>query len=328
MGRVHTRVVPARVGLVGNPSDGYGGAVVAAPVAAWSATVTVRPSDRVRIAGGGAPEQWPSWAAFVEQVSADGHHGPQRVLTAALARAVDHLGDPPPGVDLEWSTTVPRSVGLAGSSALAVGVIGATAEMWGHDLDPRVVAALALRAETHDLGIAAGWQDRIVQAFDAPVLVDTAAMERSSGVEVPAVRVLRPPAPVPLVIGWIVGAADESGTYHDEVRSRSGELAEPMAQLGTAARRAADILETGDLAAFADLVDRTWLIRRAAVPLRPDQAGLVESVRRLGVAATTPGSGGAVVAVPLDAAAGDAVAGELDRLGARVARSDISSPRS
>ena len=326
MGAVHTRVVPARVGLVGNPSDGYGGAVVAAPFAALSATVTVRPSDRVTISGGGAREHWPSTAAFSDQVSTDGHHGPQRILTAALARVIGHL-DGSAGIDVAWSTTVPRSVGLAGSSALAVGVIGAAAAMWGHHLDPRVVAALALRAETDDLGIAAGWQDRIVQAFDAPVLVDTAALEWCEGIEVPTVRVLRPPAPVSLVIGWIDGAADESGTYHGAVRVRSDELREPMAQLGAAARRAAEALDAGDRGRFADLVDRTWLIRRSVVPLRPDHAALVESVRRLGVAATTPGSGGAVVAVPRDADADRRVGRELARLGASVVRLEVSSRR-
>ena len=36
-----TAVVPARAGLVGNPSDGYGGAVLAIPVTALAASVTV-----------------------------------------------------------------------------------------------------------------------------------------------------------------------------------------------------------------------------------------------------------------------------------------------
>ena len=66
------------------------------------------------------------------------------------------------------STTIPRSVGLAGSSAIVIAALRAA----GVDLEPPEVAELALAIERDDLGIAAGLQDRAVQAFDQPVLVD------------------------------------------------------------------------------------------------------------------------------------------------------------
>lgn len=316
----HTSVVPARVGLVGNPSDGYGGAVIAAPIDACAASVTAYPSDRVSIIGGGATEQWPSPSAFAEHVTAAGHVGPQRLLTAALRRVADHVG-PAGGVEVHWSTDIPRSVGLAGSSALVVAAIESVLAVWGEHLDQRVVAALALRAETDDLGIAAGWQDRIVQAVRSPVLVDTASFDRCGDVDVPVVRRVRPVAP--LVVGWLESAADESGTYHAGVRARS-EAQHPrsdvwrssLTELGDLARRAADAADADDRVTFAALADRTWSVRQSVVPLRADHTELVESVRRLGVAATTPGSGGSVVAVPLDDETVGRVTRHLDQLGA------------
>ncbi len=264
---------------------------------------------------------WSSVDAFVDDVRRSGHPGPQRIVTAALVRCAVHLrerGRAVPDLQLAWSTGIPRSVGLAGSSAIAVGVIDAVAAAADHHLDPLVVAALALDAEVTELGIAAGWQDRVVQSVGRPVLVDTAEMLERDGTVVPTVRELRPATPLRLVVGWDPSSASDSGRYHGSLRRRADEISAAMAELAELARRSADALEAGALGTFADGVDRTWRIRRRAVPLRPDHAALVDAVGATGVAATTPGSGGSVVAVVADAAAGaDEIRVVTELLGAR-----------
>jgi glucuronokinase len=325
-----TWAVPARVGLVGNPSDGHGGAVVAAPFPQRAATATVRPADEVVIAGPGVEHRWPTLDAFLDSVGTAGHPVSQRILTASLRIAVEHVGERVAGrvrsVRLDWATTVPRSVGLAGSSALAVAAIGALAETWGMPMDRRVMAALALRAEVDELGIAAGWQDRIVQSVGAPVLVDVTATEVCDGLVVPRVRHLQPPRALPIVVGWLDSAASGSGTYHAAVRERAASLTTPMAQLGELARAAADTVDAGDVGRLAELVDATWRLRQSAAPLRADHAALVEAVRATGVAATTPGSGGAVVAVPTDADAMSAATAALAEQGAQWCTSELRAP--
>jgi glucuronokinase len=321
-----TVVVPARVGLVGNPSDGHGGAVVAAPFDQRAATVHVRPYDELAIAGPGVEHRWASLDDFLRSVATAGHPRSQRILTAALRCAVDHVtarsGQPRP-VRLEWATTVPRSVGLAGSSALAVATIRALADAWNTHLDERVVAALALRAEVDELGVAAGWQDRIVQAVGVPVLVDVASIETCDGYAVPLVRRLTPPRPIEVIVGWLASASADSGSYHGALRERADSLAEPMAQLGELARSAAEAVDAGDVARLADLVDATWRLRQSIVPLRPDHTALVEAVRGHGITATTPGSGGAVVAVPIDATEMSTATTALADHGAQWCRVDL-----
>src|SRR4051794_26294513 len=162
---VVVRRVPARVGLVGNPSDGYGGAVLGTVVPAIAATVSAERCAGIEMCGPAGVEAWPTTTAWRRHVDGHGHVGEQRIIGAALQTLVDHVGrrgrtTVETAVRLTWSTDIPRSVGLAGSSALAVGVISAAAALWGLDLDARVLAALALRAEREVLGIAAGWQDR------------------------------------------------------------------------------------------------------------------------------------------------------------------------
>jgi glucuronokinase len=321
-----TRTVPARVGLVGNPSDGYGGAVLATVVPRLVATVTATTSDEVAFRGGGAIERWPSIGHWTAHITAAGHGEAQRIISAALWTLDEHVargGDRPRvGVSIEWRTDVPRSVGLAGSSALAVAVIDAAACVWGVELDRRVVAALALRAERDVLGIAAGWQDRIVQAFGTTVLVDASEMEVVDGIRVPSVSQPSLPssAALDLLVGWSDGSATSSDDYHAPLRRRADELAAPMAALADAARRSAAALAAGDLDAFSAAVDATWTIRQSCAPLRPDHAALVELVRSTGVVATTPGSGGAVVGIAVDAEAAARAVDALTLAGCRSIR--------
>jgi glucuronokinase len=205
-------------------------------------------------------------------------------------------------------STIPRSVGLAGSSALAVAAIDALAAWWAIALDRRVVAALALAAEAEVLGIPAGWQDRVVQAERTAVLVDAAQMDVVDGLEVPAVRRLAGSpgggAGARLVVGWSATAASDSSGYHAGLRADQrddpGRHRSAMAELAALARRAADAWDVGDVGGVAAAMDEGWRIRQRVAPLRPDHAAIVEIARRAGVAATTPGSGGAVIAIAED----------------------------
>ena len=84
---------------------------------------------------------------------------------------------------MRYATTIPRQRGLAGSSAIVVAALNCLLEFYG--AEPLVPASarpgIALRAE-EALGIAAGWQDRVVQARGAG----------SSPLAAPARRATRP----------------------------------------------------------------------------------------------------------------------------------------
>ena len=302
--------VPARVGLAGNPSDGFGGAVLSTIVPGLDACVTAAPSGTVVVAGPHLTEEWPSVAVWLEDAGRNGHVGAQRIITASLWTLVTHLRRSAPrvavpsGVTVSWHTGIPASVGLAGSSALAVATIDAVRQCWGLRLDRRVCAALALSAERDVLGIAAGWQDRIVQAFGRTVLVDAGSMADIDGLSVPRVDVVEPAeamAGVRLVVGWREALGSSSDDYHAPLRIDSRSLAAPMAELAEVARRASRSVELGDVDGLSAAMDDTWRIRQSSAPLRPEHAALVEAVRGSGVAATTPGSGGSVVALCGDA---------------------------
>lgn len=313
VGRAH-----ARAGVAGNPSDALGGAALAVPVTAMSARVRIRPAERLTVRSAGA-SGWASVDELAEHVARVGHDGGDRLVTAAMVTLRSHLvahdvaPDPSPFA-LDWDTDIPRSVGLAGSSALVIATMRALCVHWGVELEPSLLAQLALSAEVDQLGIAAGWMDRAVQAHDRPVLVDRRA---DPDAVVPAMRVVEPSAPVELLVAWDPAGASPSGRLHSSLRDRyeSGdtEVAAAVDDLVDVARRAAEALARADVVALADEVDRSCALRRRLGALDDATAALVSAVRSAGGVATSAGSGGAVLVVPTSRSVPE-IADLLDRV--------------
>lgn len=262
--------VAARAGLAGNPSDAYGGAAVAVPVPALAATVEVVDTPAFRVVGN------PDGAVLV---------------TAAVARLARRAGVDERGFELRWSTTIPRSVGLAGSSAIVIGTLRAAAARWGVTLAPQELARMALAVEVEDVGIAAGLMDRAVQALGVPVLVD--------GDEARPLRV--PDDPPSVVVAWRASAAQSSHAVHGPLRARfdAGDhvVVEAMAELAELGREAAQAIEGGDRESLAGCVRATFLRRLALGIVGPDTLDLVTGLEVAGLAATSAGSGGSAVGV-------------------------------
>jgi glucuronokinase len=261
--------VPARAGLAGNPSDAYGGAAVAVPIPDLAATVEVHDAPAFEVAG-----------------PADG----RRLIEAAVRRLARRAGREDDTFEVGWTTTIPREVGLAGSSALIIATMQALCARWELAIPPIELAHMALAVEVEDLGIAAGIMDRAVQAFGVPVLVDGDGA-RSLACE-----------PMPrLVIAWSSSAAAPSHQVHGPLRARfhagEADVVAAMDRLAATARAAAQALEDGDLDALSACVRVTYAARVGLGVVGPEVAAMVESLTRLGVAATSAGSGGAVVGV-------------------------------
>jgi glucuronokinase len=287
-------VVPARTGLAGHPSDAFGGAVLAAPIEQLTAIVTAGPADDVVV----GDRRFADLAALC----ASEHHGESALLTAAVARLTSWMrtsGVAPPstGFTLTWRTTIPRSVGLAGSSALVVGALRSLAAMWGIPIADVDGPRLALEVEADVLGIAAGPQDRLVQWHATTLLMDFAAEQWS-------VQPVRPPEPIELLVCWSDTPPHSSDATHAPLQARRGDrdVRERMATLAAIARDAASALEAGDIGALGTCMDTGFEHRRALVPLDPSHVALVDAMRGLGAAATYTGSGGAVVALAVDVA--------------------------
>lgn len=261
---------PARAALAGNPSDGYGGAVLAVTLDSMAARVVAEPAGSV----------------IVE---------PASPLVEAAAR---RLGV---AARLRWTTTVPRSVGLGGSSALVIATLRAF-----RDMDPAELAELALAVEVEDLGIAAGPQDRYAQAYGGLTFMDFGGRQaKCESLE----TALLPP----LVVAWHEGASEDSGVVHDRLRNDFD--VDGMRRLADAAREARAALLVGDRRTFARAVDVSFDERRELMALDPRHVEMIAAARAAGASANYTGSGGAIVAVCEDGEHRARVEGAMTAIG-------------
>lgn len=300
-------VCAARAGVAGNPSDALGGAALAVPVHELCARVELRRSDRLRIRSERSELGWASVTELVQHAARFGHEGGARLVSAAIVTLVNELVRhgielAPDPFEVVWSTDIPRSVGLAGSSALVIATMRALLQQWHATLAPEVMAALALEAESVELGVAAGWMDRATQAHELPTLVDTRRMHDARGHAIPEMRAVSPREPIELVVAWDPEGAAPSGRLHGGLRERAA-AGEPLVHdavegLVAAAHAAADAVEHGDHAALRDAVRSTCSWREALGALDATTARLVALAEGEGAAASSAGSGGAVLVVP------------------------------
>ena len=266
-------VVPARAALAGNPSDGYGGAVLAVAFddrAAWA---------RAELAG--APSVEPH----------------EELVRAAAARLERVSGVPATMSEIRWGTDIPRSVGLAGSSAIVIAVLRALCATHRCTLAPDALAQLALEVETEDLGIAAGLQDRVAQVYGGVTFMDFGSPHRFE----PLPQELLPP----LVVAWRDVHAEHSGVVHSDLRERyaRGErrVTEALAELAGLARRARAAVLAGDRHELARCADGSFDARATMLELDPRHVEMISVARAAGAGANYAGSGGAIVCVCRDA---------------------------
>jgi glucuronokinase len=279
--RIGHGTAPARAALAGNPSDGYGGAVLAVALPEFCAHATVRLDDRR------APDR-----------DEQGH-----LIIATVARFARETDiDAPCAV--RWQTAIPRSVGLGGSSAIVIATLRALCQLHDISFSHDQLAGLALAIEVEELGIAGGLQDRVAQAHGGLTFMDftAAGPGRGHGCYEPLDPALLPP----LLICWLADAASDSGPIHSDLRDRftRGDrlVHDGLAAAARAARDAHVALLAGDWGAFAQAVDATFDARRRMMVLDPRHVEMVMLARSAGAAANYTGSGGAIVAVCKDEA--------------------------
>jgi len=292
--------------LLGNPSDVCGGRTIAFTFRDFAARVSVEPARRVEAAGA---LLGPRLRDAVAPGVAGRQHGASALLGASLKTLADRIprlrelaGDD--GARLHVASDVPRQVGLGGSSAIVIAALRALSAWFGLALEPAVVAELAWRAETDELGIAAGPMDRVVQAHEGLLAMDFGG---------PWTHVALDPACLPpIFIAWDPEPGRDSGTVHGPVRAR-WERGEPdvvavVAELGRLAAEGVDVLRRRDAGRLSRLVERNFELRAQVWGLDPRDAELVDIGRRRGAAVKLAGSGGAVVGVVRDEQQGATVA--------------------
>jgi glucuronokinase len=301
----------ARAGLIGNPSDGYFGKTISIIIRDFTAKVSLYESPDVEIVPSIQDRsKYASMRDLSEDVTRNGYYGGIRLMKAAIRKFYLYCEEqdialPDRNFSIRYRSTIPRRLGLAGSSALVTATIRCLLEFYDIVLPKPILANLILSVETEELGIAAGLQDRVIQVYQGCVFMDfdRKYMEsRGYGNYEKVDTALLPN----LFIAYHEDLGEGSETFHNNVRARwlagDSEVVQAMEDFAGYAQETRDLLLAGRGSEIGPLLDCNFDRRRSLYTLDPRHVDMVERARKAGAHAKFAGSGGAIVGVYEDAA--------------------------
>jgi glucuronokinase len=326
----------ARAGLLGNPSDGYHGRTISIIVRNFHAEVVLYEWDSVDIV---LTELDRATFRSVQDLARDvrlhGYYGGIRLIKATIKRFVEYcqargIGLHDRNFSVRYATTIPRQVGLAGSSAIIVATLRCLMEFYGVTIPLEAQPTFVLSIEREELGIAAGLQDRVIQVYEGMVSMDFDPSREHlvEGLRCYAYEPLDPALLPPLYLSYHDALSEPTEVFHNDIRARFDRGEERVV---TAMRHFAHLAECGreallarDAARLAALMDENFDTRRSIYTLPPWQIAMVDAARRAGASAKFAGSGGAILGTYGDPAVLDALRASLDALGCRTIVPEIT----
>ncbi|MBC8141751.1 MAG: hypothetical protein H7Y38_09970 [Armatimonadetes bacterium] len=252
---------PGRTGIVGNPTDMYGGSVLSCTTTERAVCV-LTPSDTdltLTVAG----ETIALETAGDLQSHSDLFDLPRAVLRALEITPETHR------FALTTQTDIPMQAGLAGSTALIAAIYGAVAKYLSIETAPHDTAEAIRRVEYEQMGVICGFQDQYMSVFGGLNFMDF--REKGSHVAPDAqplatVETLESfVAPLPLLLAN-TGVKHHSGSAHKPVRQRfldgDAEVIHGYAHLAALARDAKAAVLRGDLQTLADAMNENLRIQQ------------------------------------------------------------------
>jgi len=326
----------ARAGLLGNPSDGYHGKTISFSVRNYWAEVVLYEWDAIEILlNGDDRAKFDSVHELARDVRLHGYYGGIRLIKATIKRFVEYcearnLALHDRTFSIRYQTTIPRQVGLAGSSAIIVATLRCLMEFYGVQLPLEVQPTFVLLVEQEELGIAVGLQDRVVQVYEGLVYMDfDRSRERVvEGLTTYWYEPLDPALLPPLYVAHHETLGEPTEIFHNNIRERfargDAQIVEAMRCFAAIAADGREALLAGDTVGLAHLINRNFDTRRGIYRLPPWQVDMVDTARACGASAAFAGSGGAIVGTYDGNGVFDRVRESLSAIGSRTIKPDVS----
>ncbi len=310
----------ARAGLLGNPSDGYHGKTVSITVRNYWAEVVLYEWDSVEIVlADDDRAKFDSVAELARDVRLHGYYGGIRLIKATIKRFVEHcqargLALHERKFSVRYQTTIPRQVGLAGSSAIIVATLRCLMEFYDVQLPLESQPMFVLLVEKEELGITVGLQDRVIQVYEGLVYMDFDPVRERfvDGLRCYWYEPMDPALLPPLYV------ARERFNRGDQAVVGAMKCFAELAAIGREA------LIARDAERLARLIDTNFDTRRSIYQLPHWQVDMVETARRCGASAKFAGSGGAILGTYNGEAMFATVRDSLAAIGSRTIKPQIS----
>lgn len=319
----------ARAGLLGNPSDGYNGKCISVIVRNFGAHVQLYETPELCIESQSIDRNiFRSVYELVDTVSHTGYYGADRLIKAAIRVFTswcenEGLRLSNRNFTIRYHSSIPRQVGLAGSSAIITATFRALMKFYEIDIPQPVLPSLVLASEVEELGINAGLQDRVIQTYEGCVYMDFARelfAKQGHGDYVP----LDPNGLPKLYLAYKTSLSKVSGAVLNTVKQRyeAGDptVIDTLREMAGLAEQGREAISGGDHDALYDLTNRNFDLRCKIMSISESNRQLVDTARACGASAKFSGSGGAIIGFYRDDAMLTRLNVELKKIDARVIR--------
>ncbi len=290
---------PGRCGIIGNPTDMYGGSVLSCSIG-QRAYALVEPYHRLTLVSTGVPLEIGGRDDFTL------NHDVYDISKACLAEL--HLFDAPIRLTV-WSD-IPFASGLSSSSALVCATLWALSAYTGQEHTRHQFAEIARSVELNRMGVVCGYQDFYMAVFGGLNYMDFRDKEfyREVGSEPYATieHMPRNGQPLPFVLAH-TGVAHSSSAVHKPIRERwlegDRDVREAYVRIAQLARQGKKAFLLEDWHLLASLMVENHAIQRELGGSGPENEDLIAAAMEggaLGAKLAGAGGGGTIIALHPD----------------------------
>ncbi|MBN2545939.1 MAG: GHMP kinase [Spirochaetes bacterium] len=294
----------ARAGLLGNPSDGYYGKTISIIVKNFGVTVIIYESPELRIEPSAEDvNSYKNVYELVESINENGYYGATRLIKASIKKFYQYLKDNSIKFDnknftIQYYSTIPRQVGLAGSSAIVTATVRALIKFYEIDIPLEYLPTLVLSVEKDELGITAGLQDRVAQCYEGCVYMDFDKKhldKKNYGIyERIDTKLLHN-----IYIAYKTTLSKVSGDVLNNIRVRYNQGDEPVIKT---LNEIAQIAEEGKKTIMEkngeklhELINKNFDLRCKIMNISQSNMEIIKTARSCGASAKFAGSGGSII---------------------------------
>jgi glucuronokinase len=294
----------ARAGLLGNPSDGYFGKTISIIIRNFGASISLYETPELRIEETEVDiNTFRNIHQMVSQIKLTGYYGGTRLIKAAIKKfweycEINDIRLPNRNFTIRYRSSIPRQVGLAGSSAIVTATVRALMRFYEVDIPKHLLASLILKAETDELNITAGLQDRVIQVYEGCVFMDF-EKEHLQTNGFGKYETIDPVLLPKLYMAYKLDLGKVSGNVLNNIRERyeKGDtlVHDTLAEIAQLAEEGKKAILSGDHHTLNKLINHNFDLRCKIMNISESNMELVMTARKCGASAKFSGSGGAII---------------------------------
>jgi glucuronokinase len=296
----------ARAGLLGNPSDGYYGKTISIIVRNFGAHISLYETPELHIE---AMDQdlniYKNIYDLVESVNLTGYYGASRLVKATIKKFAEYcisnqIKFNGKNFTIRYDSSIPRQVGLAGSSAIVTATFRALMKFYNVTIPKELLPSIILATEVEELGINAGLQDRVIQVYEGCVFMDFNRKhleKKGFGIY----EKIDPRLLPNFYIAYKTNLGKVSGTVFNDLKSRfekgDERVRASLDRIALLAEQGKEAILNKDYKKLSTLMNDNFDERAKIINISDSNKELVEIARRCGASAKFTGSGGSIIGI-------------------------------